>query len=56
MPANRKPRRHQMPRKVELALDRERIMREADPIGFLSDVMRGTQRLAKVAKRTNQFC
>ena len=29
------------PRKVELALDRERITREADPIGFLSAVMKG---------------
>jgi len=30
-----------MPRKVELAMDRERIMREADPIRFLADVMKG---------------
>lgn len=35
-----KLRREHMPRKVELALDRERIMK-ADPISFLSDVMAG---------------
>jgi len=38
---NRIHRRQDLPRKVELALDRERITREADPIGFLSAVMKG---------------
>ena len=38
---NQNQRRQDLPRKVELALDRERITREADPIGFLSAVMKG---------------
>jgi len=38
---NQIQRRQDLPRKVELALDRERITREADPIGFLSAVMKG---------------